>query len=889
METLLLQTKVHIPPVAERTVMRSRLVQALESGLPGCRLVLVAAPAGYGKTTLLSQWARGSQYPVAWVSLSEEDNDLSRFLRYLFRAWEQIQPAIQESALGVMLEGSMPEIQPVLAAFINLADEMPGHTTVVLDDYHVVEDPSIHQALTYLLDHLPQSLHIVLSTRSDPPLPLARYRARAQMLELKAGELKFWLEEIEDFFNNLEQLDLRRDELEVLHEKTEGWAAGLRLVRLTYGRSHHSAEQPALTGKQRFIADYLSQEVLAGLPEDLQRFLLETSILSQLTARLCETVTGVEDGQRLLERLERENLFIVPLDNSREWFRYHRLFADYLQEELTRRQPSQIAELHRRAAGWHLEQDLPEQAYQHALAAGDLDLVALVLERYTNAKLLAGELSVLKRWIDALPPDWSSAYPELGLARAGYLAYSGAFEASLQVIDQVEKSLTPPENDNTRRQLARVKAIRCFMACTGNDLTMAVTYAGQALQDLPDEDLGFRPGIYAALGDTYRQKGLWEDARQSYLKALEFTNSPAIRVGSGHLYGALADLELRQGRLRSAAGFWEKALASIQDRGNWGRIPLPVTGWIYTRMAELFYEWNELEKASDYLSRGLERAELGGDVRTQIAAYILSARMSLARGEVEAAAGYLEQARPLIERAPFPEWSANYDRCQLDLWMAENRLRTAVDWVDEVMESGDMESRPEMEELEPGIARVLIEKGDLGSIERAQRLLERLLTRVEGQGRAGLLIETLAVEAVARWRLGDVGGALSSLEGSLRIAKPEGYLRRYVDLGLPMGRLLQEAKARGVMGEYVTKLLEAFGGDLSEPASTLQALPEPLTPREQEILERLAAGLTNREIAGQFVISPETVKKHVASISGKLGTSNRTEAVARARELGLLQ
>jgi LuxR family transcriptional regulator, maltose regulon positive regulatory protein len=888
MQPLLLATKVHIPQVAGGTIQRPRLVEALESGLPHARLILVAAPAGYGKTTLLSQWASTSQFPVGWLSLSREEDDLERFLRYCFRAWEQVQPEIRGSALGVMLEGGVGDVQPVLGAFINLANDTPGHTALVMDDLHLVEDASIYQALTYLLDHLPSSLHFVLSTRNDPPLPLARYRARGELLELRAEQLKFNPYEAGEFFTQVGRLDLGPGEVEKLQAQTEGWAAGLRLVQLAHRGWQGLDNPPGLTGKQRFVADYLSQEVLVGLPEDLQGFLLETSILSQLCAPLCEAVTGVEDGQALLERLERHNLFLSALDDSREWYRYHSLFADFLQEQLARRYPERVAELHRRAARWHLEQDLAEQAFQHALAAQDLKLMVSIFGRYTNAKLLAGEFRDLKRWIDSLPADWFSAYPALDLARAGYLAYTGAVGASQQVVDQVEKSLTPPQDEDTRWQMARVKAVRCFMACMVNDLRQAETFAGQALVDLPEEDLGFLPGIYAALGDTYRQNGLWEEARQSYLKALDFTHSPAVRIESAHLYGALADLELRQGSLRNAAGYWEKALASIRERGKWGRIPLAVTGWVYTRRAELLYEWNELDAAWQHLSRGMERAEIGGDLRTQMAAYLLAARINLARGETGHAADAMAQAGPLIEQAPYPEWAASYERLQLEVWSAQNRHKKALSWIENTLESGELDQRPESEAVELAIARVLIEKGDPQSIEQARRLLERLLGSAESEGRAGLVIEVLALLAWMSWRQGDEARAMNYLEHSLRVAEPEGYLRLFVDLGLAMGRLLQEARKRGVSVDYVTKILEAFGSGLPSSSERFPALPEPLTPREQEILDLLAAGLTNREIAGKLVISPETVKKHVASISSKLGARNRTEAVARARELGLL-
>jgi LuxR family maltose regulon positive regulatory protein len=433
-----------------------------------------------------------------------------------------------------------------------------------------------------------------------------------------------------------------------------------------------------------------------------------------------------------------------------------------------------------------------------------------------------------------------------------------------------------------------VTAVRCAIACVQNDLTRAEAFASQALRDLRDESNSFRATIYHALGDTYRRNGRWEEAKACYLNALEVTHSPTVRLHSAHVFGALADLELRQGRLQNAAGYWRKAFAAIQERENWGRLPLPVIGWVYIRMGELLYEWNQLAEAWDHVSRGLEHAELGGDLRALIAGYLIAARLKLAEGEVETAVEFLERARPLVEQAQFPEWTSQFERLQLELWLAQDRLRAAVNWSDEMLHSPVLEGRPESVVAQLAMARVLIIKGDAPSLANAQALLERLLETAEEEGQTRVAIEALALKALADWRRGERAGALTSLEHALRLAEPEGYVRLLVDLGLPMARLLQEARSRGVMPDYAGDLLAAFGAGLSFLTATEAALPEPLTQREQEVLKLIAAGLTNREIAEELVISPETVKKHTANIYGKLGASNRTEAAARARELDLL-
>ena len=483
---------------------------------------------------------------------------------------------------------------------------------------------------------------------------------------------------------------------------------------------------------------------------------------------------------------------------------------------------------------------------------------------------------------------WYDSYPALRLGQAFFLGITGAFDACVRCLDEVEQRLALAESEQARWLMARVTAQHCFLACVQNELAEAQAYGNRALRDLREEDVAFRAGIHHSLGDTYRQNGRWEEARANYLEVLNLPNHPAFRIESVHVFGALADLDLRQGELLNAAAYWRKALAAIQDQANWGNLPLPLAGWVYIRMGEILYEWNQLAEAGDHVARGLKRAELGGDVQARIAGYLVTSRLKLTENDIEAAAAYLELARPLVEQAPFPDWTSRFERLQVELWLAQDRLRAAVIWADERLQSGRLEGRPESEAAHLAVARVLIVKGDAPAIERAKALLKDLIEAAEGEGRTGLSIESLALQALAEWKRSERAGAMTALERALRLAEPEGYTRLFVDLGLPMARLLQEARSRTVMPDYVDQLLAAFGAGLSFPAHAEAALPEPLSPREQEILERLAAGLTNREIAEQLVISAETVKKHTGSIYGKLGVRSRTEAAAKARVLGLL-
>lgn len=884
----LLSTKVRIPPRPHHVVPRHQLIDALRDGIPLCKLTVVSAPAGFGKTTLLAEWAHASDLPVAWLTVTGDEEDPERFVRYLMLAWEQVHPGIRDCPVGVLLGAISPDIQAVLTAFVNVVSGSADHSAIVLDDAHLIDGSPVVDLLVFLLDNLPATVHLVVAGRGAPALPLARYRARRQLLELGAEDLRLSVDETSDFLRSVTGQALDRDSVALVQARLEGWAAGVQLAALMLQRQPHAASRLELTGRERFISDYLSDEVLAHLPDDVQRFLLQTSILDDLCAWLCDAVNDQDTSQEMLEALERGSLFLMPLDDSREWYRYHRAFAEFLRAELERRSPELVPVLHRRAAIWLLAHDLPDQAFRHAVDGDDIELAGHIAEQHFVVKLLGGEIAAVRRMLDSLPPHWLPAHPAFDLSRAAQLLLTGAFDDAIRRLDDIEQRLARDTSDMVQESVARATAIRCFVACFLNDLEQAEAYAARALRALPDDDPIFRPGIFGALGDTYRRNGFWREAQANYRRALDFTHSPAFHSEGAHVYGALADLSLRQGRLREAGDYWNKALATIQDHKSWGRIPLPVIGWVHVRMGELLYEWNDLTMAWNHLSSGLERAELGGDVRALIAGYVIAARLKLTEGNIEAAAGYLERARPSAETAAFPEWTSRFERVQLDLWLAQNRLRAAVSWADERLHDEGFLGRPENEPVRLALSHVLIVKGDRPARQRATVLLRELLDEARAAGMGEVEITALALQALAQWRSGDRSAGLTSLEHALWLAEPEGYVRRFADLGLPMARLLQEAHTRGIMREYVEVVLAAFGALPDERAAGRGALLDPLTSREVEILALLAAGSTNQEIAQQLVISPETVKKHTANIYTKLGVHRRTEAAARARELNLL-
>ncbi|MDX1614176.1 MAG: LuxR C-terminal-related transcriptional regulator [Candidatus Promineifilaceae bacterium] len=883
----LLATKLQIPPSPPRVIQRTRLIDKLERAIPQFRLTLVAAPAGYGKTTMLAQWARASQMPVAWLSLSQEDDDLARFFRYTLAAWEAVQPSVRESRLALLLEGMSPDSEAVLSAFLNCAAELSDHTVIVLDDYHQLQADAVHDALDYLLDHLPPRLHFVVAGRGRPAVSLARYRARQQLFDVGAGDLRFTQQESADFLREHMGLELGDGEVSALHQQLEGWIAGLQLVGLSLRRQPEPVEH--ISGNQRHIADYLSEEVLDHLPEEMQQLLVQISIVDRLCGPLCNAITRREDGQALLERLERESLFLVALDERRRWFRFHQLFADYLRRRLRERHPEDEPNLHRRAARWYLAKELPEPAFRHAVAADDVQLVLRIFDLYVQRMLIGGQFRQLQQWLDALPGHWESEHPLIGLVRTGLLLFRGQLEACLRSVAEVEQRLLTTEVSNRAAQLARVEAVRCSIACFQNDLNQAEAFAERALHELPDEDAFFRAIIHGSLGDIYRRHGRWRKAEASYDRMLDFIDTPGLGVQSVHVYGALADLELRRGKLRAAADYWQSALTISRRKDSRGRLRLPLVGWVHIRLAELHYEWNQLAEARDHLDDGLVRAEVGGDVRALIAGYLLAGRLKLTEGDDQAAAEQLERVRPHVERAHFVHWRSRFERLQLEIWLVQDRLRTAVNWSDKMLRDEVLEERPESEFALLAVARVLIVKGDQQSSRQAAALLERLLEAAQAEGRMGVLIEGYALQALAHERRDNQTAAMVALERALRLAEPEGYRRRLADLGLAMARLLQAARSRGMFSDYVDELLSVFDDDGLIGKTPGASLPEPLTDRELDVLQLLAAGLTNREIGERLVISPETVKKHASHIYGKLDVANRTEAAARARELALLE
>ncbi len=914
MPTPLVRTKLYIPKVRRDLVPRPRLSDRL-SPTSHPRLTLISAPPGFGKTTLLAAWVdAAADRPVAWVSLEETERQAVSFWTYVVTALDGAAPGVGAGALPLLETANAP-IETVLATVLNELSALPAGLELVLDDYHLADGPEIADDVAYLLEHLPRQVHLVISTRADPALPLARLRARGELVEVRAADLRFTLDEVAAYLNEVIGLELEAADVAALEGRTEGWIAALQLAALSLqGREDVAGFIAGFAGDDRYVVDYLVEEVLRRQPEAVRRFLLETSILDRLSGSLCDAVTGEQGGKAVLETLDRSNLFVVPLDDHRQWYRYHHLFADVLRAHLLEERPDEIAALHRRAGRWYAAAGEPVPAIRHALAAGDVEHAAELVEPAVPELLKQRRESTVRRWLDDLPDEVVRSRPVLALGFIGCLMSSGEFDGVERRLDDLQQLLDaagvrppadPPEGmvvvDRVEydRMPGTIETYRAALALIRGDPAATVVHADRAVALAPEDDDRTRSAASALAGLAWWSRGDLEAAHRGYAAAVE-----GLRR-AGHISDVLgcsitlADLRITQGRLGDAVRTYEDALrlAAEHEAGS----VLRGTADMLVGLGQIAFERNDVQAASAYVTRAEELGEHLGLPQHPYRWRVARARLCAAEGDLPGAVALLEEA----QRVYVGDFSPNVRPVPAQrarVLLAQGRRAEALDWAKEHHLSADDDLSYVREYEHVTLARVLMH-------QHAQRagsatgttsaLLERLRADAEAGGRRGTLIEILTLQALAhRAEHGsrDVPGALAPLEQALRLAEPEGYVRVFVEEGSPMAALLEAVARKHPSWAYPRRLLDAYdarggtAGPIADPlaGSASEALVDPLSARELDVLRLLATDLDGPAIARELVVSLNTLRTHTKSIYAKLGVNSRRAAVSRAGELRLL-
>ncbi|RPI32473.1 MAG: hypothetical protein EHM70_08885 [Chloroflexota bacterium] len=922
----LLQTKLFIPSLQTKLVSRPHLIQRLEEGIQaGHRLVLVSAQAGSGKTSLLGEWASTGKQQFAWVSLDHEDNDPIRFWAYLVAALQRVFPSAGQATSQLLTSPQQPPSQAILISLLNELASLPGALILALDDYHAISNPEIHTGIAFLLDHLPVQARLVIATRADPPLPVFRLRARNQVTEVREADLRFSPAETATFLNEMMGLALSGEDIQALELRTEGWIVGLQLAALALKTSASPHDHPdshqfiaTFTGSHRYILEYLMEEVLSHRSQAVQDFLIKTSILERFCGQVCDAVLEnlesrreisdrspytILNSQSILESLERDNLFIIPLDNEHRWYRYHHLFADLLANRLRQALPGEaIQELHRRASDWLAKNDLFDEAIRQSLEGKDFERAGFLMEHVAQTMMSTGCVNTLRNWLEALPEAVFHLRPRLNIYRGWVYFLQGKSDLSEQAMQETEAMFralpASPENDKLWVELV---AVLCRNVAISGNTSRAIALAQDALPRLSADDLAFRARIVSALAIAYGLEGDVEKATQAYQECMHLAQAAGSYFLAAHTTSIMAMGLYYNGQLTESARYSQSILDMASHLGQGVFFP---AGEGYIGLARIHLERNDLATAEQYLSQGMELCRQGGLAGDLFTGYSIKFRLDLAKGDLNEAR---EELRLLGKTYKIGEATIGAVQgviCQIRIDQAmgdiEAMARSALT-LENMLVHGPVSHglpMPIFEIAESELARFYLARGDL---KRASQMLNDLQATAEPGGRFGRLVEAhllraLVLQRQAKGRISPE--AVEQLERCLELAEPEGYVRLFLEEGLAilplLNAVLNRPAAKSTIQNYARRLLDEFSGRGQPEASRLSQetipgeLVEPLSKRELEILRLMSEGCSNQEIAARLVVTLHTVKKHSSNIFTKLGVSSRTQAVARGRQLGLL-
>ena len=895
MNTPILQTKLYLPQPQPDLVPRGRLIDVLDDGLAR-PLTLVCAPAGYGKTTLVTAWLARVERRVAWLSLDELDNEPGRYLAYVVAAIRSVCPTFGDATNALLNSAQLQPPDAIVATFVNELAALADPLILVLDDFHVLTDSVIHSGLERMLPYLPPHFHLVITSRGEPQINLARLRVRNQVNEVGVQALRFTPDEAVDFVNQRMGLTLSQEDVMELEARTEGWAAGLQLAALTLQNSPRNGSISslirALSGSDRHLTDYLTHEIVLTQPDDVQQFLLVTSGLKRMCAELCNALTGRPDGQQILEDLERRNLFLIPLDSERRWYRYHHLFGDLLQQIVRQQQSDSVAVAHHLTASiWFEQNEYIEEAIEYAIQAGELDRAAQLLNVVVSDLLLRqGAFVQVRRWLEKVPFEQIEAYPMVLVAGmfSNLIAYD--LVAAEPYFEALRKADDLPDTAKGLLGAAEANLMRAR-----GDHEEGKEHLRETMQSIGEDELTanalIRMQMAAALMEEEDMRGayrLWAESRDlAALSQDTFSQLMAMRWMGGTLDGC--------GELRRAKQELDAALSVATTHGG---TPLPIAGDIHIGLSNLFYEWNQLEQAQEHCAVGSKLVKQSGSGDAQANAYIRQIDIALARNQPEQANQILRELKQLSQQLSALhevklEWDF-YPFFEALVFLRQGELKRAAEWIQET--PVDLTEMPTKVDgyhnihLQYRLTKAWIEQDPAG-LESLDPLFVHLIALAEEREihASGIWLRCLYASTLLLRQETDL--ALEHFAAALQAGEPEGYIRTFVDQGEPVRALLLLAQERAIQAEYVATLLAAFDDPQAAEAKVrVEASPlvDPLTGREEEILALVAAGLTNQEIAEKLIISIGTVKRHVSNIFGKLGASHRAQAVALANEMGLL-